>query len=137
MFYETSVATQRICCCAGLACDAQWLGMSSPELTTSDFELIADETLDKMVEALAALEDDGLEADLESGVLSVRFEDGAKFVINSHRAALQIWMAAGTTAWHFDWDGRAWISSKSREELWATVNEKVGAKLGKTLELRS
>lgn len=107
----------------------------SGELSVSDFELIADDTLDKMVEVLSDLEDDSLEADLESGVLTVRFEDGVKYVINSHRAALQIWMAAGTTAWHFDWNGQAWISSKSHEELWATLSKKVGAKLGTPVEL--
>ncbi|MEO1230160.1 MAG: iron donor protein CyaY [Myxococcota bacterium] len=111
--------------------------MTAPALNASEFEILADETLERMVEALSDLEDDRLEADLESGVLTVRFEDGAKYVVNSHRAALQIWMAAGTTAWHFSWNGQEWRSSKSDDELWATVNDRIGAKLGQPLDLRS
>lgn len=105
-------------------------------LTETEFEHLADHTLESLVEGLANLEDDRLEADLESGVLSVRFEDGAKYVINSHRAALQIWMAAGTTAWHFSWDGKEWRAAKTGDELWATVNERVGAKIGRVLSLQ-
>lgn len=108
----------------------------SPTLTESEFERLADDTLDAMVEALADLEDDRLEADLESGVLTIRFEDGVKYVVNSHRAASQIWMAAGTTAWHFSWDGSAWRATKTGEELWATVSNKVSEKIGRETNLR-
>ena len=103
------------------------------QLNESRFALLADQTLNRMVEALADNEDDGFDADLESGVLTIEFADGAKFVINSHRAARQIWMAAGTTAWHFDWNGEAWIAAKSADELWGTVGQRVGAKLGHPL----
>ena len=102
-------------------------------LTESRFEMLADETLNRMVDTLADNEDDGLDADLESGVLTIEFNDGAKFVINSHRAARQIWMAAGTTAWHFDWNGEAWISGKTNDELWRTVDSRIAAKLGRAL----
>lgn len=104
-------------------------------LSESEFEILADETLEALVEALSDLEDDRIEADLESGVLTIRFDDGSKQVVNSHRAAGQIWMAAGTSAWHFGWDGRAWIASRSGDELWRTVSEKVSEKLGREIEL--
>ena len=102
-------------------------------LTESRFEQLADETLNRMVEALADNEDDGFDADLESGVLTIEFSDGGKFVINSHRAAKQIWMAAGTTAWHFDWTGAGWKAARSGDELWSTVFDKVSARLGRPL----
>lgn len=108
----------------------------SAKLSESEFEMLADETLEALVESLSSLEDDGLEADLESGVLTIRYEDGAKHVINSHRAAGQIWMAAGTTAWHFSWNGSRWLSTRSGDELWATVNEKVGSKLNREIDLQ-
>lgn len=106
-------------------------------LSESEFNLIADDTLDRLVEALADLEDDGLEADLESGVLTLKFDDGARYVINSHRAALQIWMAADTTAWHFSWTGKDWKAQKTGDELWTTIEQRVGARLGRSIQLRS
>lgn len=105
------------------------------ELSEAKFEGIADATLEKMVETVSDLEDDALEADLESGVLTLRFDDGVKYVINSHRAARQIWMAAGASAWHFDYDGEAWISTKTGEELWSLVEHHMSKKLGRNVQL--
>lgn len=108
--------------------------MAEP-LTEQRFEVVADATLQKMVEALADCEDDAFDADLESGVLTIAFEAGGKFVVNSHRAARQIWMAAGATAWHFDYvDGR-WIAAKTDEELWATLASKMSERLGRPFSI--
>ena len=103
-------------------------------LSENRFELLADETLNRMVDALADQDDEGMDADLESGVLTIEFGDGSKYVVNSHRAARQIWMAAGTTAWHFDWNGKKWISSRTQDELWGTVSDRIRAKLGRPLK---
>ncbi len=102
-------------------------------LSESKFEMLADETLNRMLEALAEHEDEDFEVDLESGVLTIEFADGAKYVINSHRAARQIWMAAETTAWHFDWTGTSWLATRSQDELWATVEKWVSTKVGRPL----
>jgi CyaY protein len=104
-------------------------------LNESEFDQLADRTLNAIVEALADAEEEGLDADLESGVLSIEFDDGTKYVVNSHRAAKQIWMAADASAWHFDWNGNAWLSTKTGEELWTLLRERASKKLGKRLEL--
>ena len=102
----------------------------------ADFERIADEELNRLVEALIACSDD-IDPDLESGVLSINFEDGSKYVVNSHRAARQIWMAAERAAWHFDYvpDKEKWIASKNGDELWAALTTAVGNKLGEDVKL--
>jgi CyaY protein len=98
-----------------------------------------DEVADRVLRALeVALNDvDGVEADLESGILTIEFEDGSRFVVNSHRAARQIWMAAGAQAWHFDVDvgTEMWTAKKSGDELWSCIERQVGQKLGRPLEL--
>lgn len=93
--------------------------------------------LGRLLEALDRLDSAEVEAELESDILSVEFSDGTKYVINSHRAARQIWMAAERSAWHFDWDegSQTWVASKSGDELWATVARVVGNKLGTRVEL--
>ncbi len=105
-------------------------------LSESDFESIADRTLRNLLEALSDTEDDRLDADLESGVLTITFEDDSKYVINSHRAARQIWMSADASAWHFNRHEQHWRSTKTNEELWTLVEERVGNKLGKPLQLQ-
>jgi len=98
------------------------------------FEVEADKTLLRLETCLTEL-DDSLDVDLSMGVLTVEFESGRKFVINSHRAARQIWMSAYATAWHFDFNEDGWVSTKSQEDLFSVVNEQVGKELGYVVSL--
>jgi CyaY protein len=94
--------------------------------------------LRRLVDALDALGDDALEAELANDILSIEFRDGAKYVVNSHRAARQIWMAAERTAWHFDYDvaNHRWIAGKTGDELWTALAGAVGHKLGRSVTLK-
>ena len=105
-------------------------------LSEQDFEREADAALRALDAALNDLAD-GPEADLESGILTLEFPDGAKYIINSHRAARQIWMAAERTAWHFDLDPgqKAWVAPKGGDELWATLDAVLSRKLGHPVRL--
>jgi CyaY protein len=88
-------------------------------------------------ETLGDLEHELLDVDLAGDVLTLAFEDGGKFIINAHSAAEQIWMAAGTTAWHFDFvpESQRWVAHKTDDELMSTVARVVGERLGQTIEL--
>jgi CyaY protein len=95
--------------------------------------------LERLDEVLGNLEHDSLDVDLAGDVLTLGFDDGVEYIINAHSAASQIWMAAGTHAWHFDLVGDGeqarWIASKTGDELMETVARQVGAKLGQSVEL--
>lgn len=108
------------------------MSQSTDELS---FDVAADRTLHALETSLNEV--DGIEADLESGILTVEFEDGARFVINSHRAARQIWVAAGAQAWHFDVAPatETWTATKTGEELWACLQEQISKKLGRPIQL--
>ena len=101
-----------------------------------------DTTFDKLSrEELSFIEDrfmdvdpDEVEVSSSDGVLHLDLKDGIRVVINSHRAARQIWMAAVADAWHFDYDpndGR-WRSQKrdSIAELRATVAGVIHTRIG-------
>ena len=112
---------------------------SQPALTEEAFERKADEELRILLEALIESEEE-IDPDLESGVLSIHFDDGAKYVVNSHRAARQIWMAAERQAWHFDYvEGEAgqrglWQSSNG-DELWAALGAALAGRLDSSITL--
>jgi CyaY protein len=106
-------------------------------LDRKNFYRESDKALRHIDEVLGGLEIDDLDSELAGDVLTLTFADGGRFVINAHSAAGQIWMAAGTEAWHFDLDeasGR-WIASKSGDELLHTVARTVGARIGRDVEL--
>src|SRR5947209_5042997 len=105
--------------------------MQNEVISEQDFEREADGALHALERALGDV--DGLDVDLESGILALEFSDGVKYIINSHRAARQIWMAAERSAWHFDYDpGTArWVAQKSGDELRATIDGVISRKLGR------
>ncbi len=102
-----------------------------------EFGRRASEALRKLDDALRDL--DGVEADLAGDILTLEFEDGSKFIINSHSAAQQIWMSANLQAWHFGWDAASqkWRDSRSGAELFAELGMLVGGKLAQAVQLRS
>lgn len=98
------------------------------------FEKRAHAELTKLLAKIDAL-DLALEAEFAMGILTLEFPDGTKYVVNSHRAARQIWMAAERAAWHFDERGDAWLATKSGEELYATIAGALSRKLGQPVHL--
>jgi iron-sulfur cluster assembly protein CyaY len=99
------------------------------------FDRSAREELRAIEDAFADIDPDDVEVSTSDGVLRLDLRDGTKIVINSHRAARQIWMAAVASAWHFDpqSDG-TWLASKSGDELRSTLARLVRDRIG--LELR-
>lgn len=111
---------------------------SDSRLDAARFDVVADDTLQALLRALDGVDD--LEAELSQGVLTITFEAGGPaYVVNSHRAAGQIWMAADRNAWHFDPDaqGARWTASKPpHEDLWAALEGALARRLGRAVTLR-
>ena len=106
------------------------------------FDRIADEELHHLEDTLGKLDPDELESEYSAGVLTLELAGGEKIVINSHRAAGQIWMAAFRTAWHFTPEaqpagpgGRAWLWKKGEEELRSTLGRILSEKLGRPISV--
>jgi CyaY protein len=92
--------------------------------------------LHRLEDALADVDPDDCEVSSSEGVLKLQLRDGTRIVINSHRAARQIWMAAIASAWHFDpVDPATWRAPKTGEELRPTLARVVRERIGVTLPL--
>jgi CyaY protein len=109
--------------------------MTQETLTEQAFERVADEALRELEGALGDL--DGVEVSLQMGILTLEFPDGTRYVVNSHRAARQIWMAAERNAWHFDYQPgqQRWVAAKSGDELWSAIASVTARKLGHAVDL--
>jgi CyaY protein len=104
--------------------------------TEKDYQARAFPELRALVDALDAFPDEVF-AELAGDVLTIEFEDKTRYVVNSHLAARQIWLAAERSAWHFDHivaEGR-WVDRKSKGELWSTLAAVLGRKLGRPVTL--
>ncbi len=97
------------------------------------FEKIAQHTLDHLYEAISDALGEEADVHLQSdGVLIIEFEDGQKFVVNSHRVAQQMWLAAYSSAWHFD--PPEWKTSKG-EQLLPTLETVLTRKMARPIVL--
>ncbi len=98
------------------------------------FDKLAADELKRIDSALGAV--DGIEVDSTGDVITIEFDDGARYVINSHRAARQIWLAAELAAAHYSRDEAGkWIDTRGGGELWARLEEVLGNKLGHAVKL--
>ena len=100
------------------------------------FDHSASTELQAIENAFADVDPDQVEVSVSDGVLRLDLRDGTRIVINSHRAARQIWMAAIATAWHFDPTGSGtWVAPKTGDELRATLRGLVHERIGIALTL--
>ena len=101
----------------------------------ADFDRVARDELHALEDALADIDPDDVEVSSSDGVLRLDLRDGTRIVINSHRAARQIWMAAVASAWHFDPAEGQWRAAKTGEELRPTLARLVHDRIGVSLPL--
>jgi CyaY protein len=94
----------------------------------------ADACLERAARWLGAVED--VDVTTGDGLLTIEFEDGARFVLNRQSAARQMWLAAGARAWHYRWDASrgAWLDDRDGHELFDRLAQEVGGKLGVRLD---
>jgi len=102
----------------------------------TSFDRVARDELHQLEDAFADIDPDEVEVSTSDGVLRLDLRDGTRIVINSHRAARQIWMAAVSTAWHFDPTGEGgWRASRTGEDLRPTLARLLHERIGLTVSL--
>ena len=102
----------------------------------ASFDRVARDELHALENAFAEIDTDDVEVSTSDGVLRLDLRDGTKIVINSHRAARQIWMAAVATAWHFDPAGDGvWRAPRTGEELRPTLARLLHERIGLSVAL--
>ena len=101
------------------------------------FERRAEHTLRLLEKRLCSFDPDEIDPDLASDVLTITVLNRDKIIINRHRAARQIWVAAMRKAWHFNEDAMGlWTIEKTGEELWTTVESVLSSLLGKNINIQ-
>jgi CyaY protein len=105
----------------------------------STFDQRGRDELAYLEERLGEVDPDDVEISTSDGVLTLTLRDGVRVVINTHRAARQIWMAAVASAWHFDPPDdadpeRTWRTPDG-QELRSTVRSVIRQRIGLEVDL--
>ncbi len=98
---------------------------------------LAERTLSRVLAAFDEVDTDDADLDVAGDVISVRFRDGTRAVLNTQRPTRQLWLAGDARAWHFGWDEASgtWLDDKGTgAELFATLRDLARRSAG--LELR-
>ena len=98
------------------------------------FDKIGRAELAHIEEALDEIDPDDIDVVSTDGVLTLTLRDGVKVVINTHRAARQIWMAAVASAWKFNppESGNGWRTDgdhELRSTLVGVVKKQIGVEI--------
>ncbi|ROM74129.1 iron donor protein CyaY [Pseudomonas brassicacearum] len=87
-------------------------------LTEARFHDLVDTTQQTLEDVF---DESGLDIDLESsaGVLTVKFENGTQLIFSRQEPLRQLWLAAVSGGFHFDYDEESdrWMCDKSEEQL--------------------
>lgn len=106
-------------------------------MNESEFREIADQTLENIQ---AAIDDSGADIDYDEigGVLTLEFENGSKIIFSKQGAMNQLWMAAKSGGFHFDYneDSELWVcDSGEKEELYKMLSRLATEQAGEEISL--
>lgn len=106
-------------------------------MTDKEYHAISEQTLKRVRDAFEDEDPDEVEAETIPGIVTLLFGDGKRFILNRQPAVHQLWLAAGASAWHFNYDAdaQAWVSDRSEGELFAILARVVGERLGRAVIL--
>lgn len=93
-------------------------------MNESEFQEIAEQTIEDMQDAI---DNSGADIDYDEvgGVLTLEFEDGSKIIFSKQGAMNQLWMAAKSGGFHFDYDedSEQWLcDSGENEEMYKMLS---------------
>jgi CyaY protein len=96
-------------------------------MTESEFHGAVDAVLARIE---SSLEDEDVDVDLESGILTITSEDGGKVIVNRQTPNREIWVAARSGGFHFRWRDGAWRDTRSNDELFASLARVIESQAG-------
>ena len=97
-------------------------------MNESDFNRAVDAVLARVESSLE--NEDGLDVDLESGILTITCSDDSRVIVNRQAPNREIWVAARCGGFHFRHVDGQWRDTRSNEELFASLARVIEAQSG-------
>ena len=104
-------------------------------MNESEFNALVDQTMEALELALDEVDGD-LDYESGGGVLTVEFENGSSMVFSRQPPARQLWLAARSGGFHFEYDAAAgdWRSTRDDTLLRPFVVQQMAQQGGISLE---
>jgi CyaY protein len=102
-------------------------------MTESEYNRLADDTMAKIEQALDDCETD-IDYEMNGGILELTFDNGSKIIVNKQGAAQEIWVAAKSGGYHFQWRDGAWRDTKDGAELFEALGRYASEQAGEVVK---
>ena len=106
--------------------------VNETRMNESEFNRLVDASLRAIEDAIDASNAD-IDYDQQGGVLTLQFASGSKLIFSRQPPLSQLWLAAPTGGFHFDWRDGSWQLA-SGETLATWLNREVARLAGTTVE---
>ena len=105
-------------------------------MTEAEFNELIDHTFEALETSLDQVEGD-LDYEMSGGVLTVEFENDTMLVFSRQSPTLQLWLAARSGGFHFDYDteGECWRLQGKDDELYSCLSRYCSEQAGETVTL--
>ena len=106
-------------------------------LTENEFNRTADATIAQIERALDAAGVDDIDYETVADILTIEFANGSKIIVNKQGAAKQLWVAARSGGFHYNYDAASgtWHNDQGGGELFAELAVLIGQQAGTTVRL--
>lgn len=105
-------------------------------MNDSEFHRLADSlwmTIEEGVDNVDGNSD--IDCEISGGVLTLTFENGSKIIVNRQEPLHQIWLAAKSGGYHFDYRDGVWVGSRGHDDFWTVLNQACSAQAGEPISL--
>jgi CyaY protein len=98
----------------------------------NEFRDLSDACLGKVAKWLEDLDPDEVDYTAGDGVVTIEFSGGAKFILSRQSQMKQMWLAAGSHAFHYIWNptSSTWLDDKDGHELFQRLAESISEQVG-------
>ena len=84
-------------------------------MNESEFSQLIDDIIIQIEDALDELDND-IDYETSAGILNITLENNSQIIINRQISAMQLWMAAKSGGYHFNYDAtQGWQDERSGE----------------------
>ena len=91
-------------------------------MTESEFNQIIDDIIMQIEDALDELDND-IDYETSAGILNITLENNTQIIINRQISAMQLWMAAKSGGYHYNYDAdKGWNDERSGELFYTALN---------------
>lgn len=98
-------------------------------MTEAEFHRIMDATQQRIEEALDRADAD-LDVDNQGGLLSITFADRSKVIVSRQAPLCQLWLAARSGGFHFDYRDGVWLRDSDHATLTDVMTTVCSAQAG-------